>query len=456
MQRRFLPAVFALLFLVIWLLPMVTRAQRTRCFAETGYCIEGVILTYWEQNGGLPVFGYPTTELRVETNNDGWTGPTQWFERDRLEDHGAEGVLAGRLGAGLLELQGRAWRDFPQVSDAPSGCRYFAVTGHSLCEPFKSYWEQNGGLERFGYPITEPFYATLDDWSGTIQYFERRRMEHHTELAGTRYEVLLGLLGNEVRAYASGRPEQPSVPPAYPAPSASPIVTSTPLPSPILPTPEVSPSPVPPTPTVSPSPILPTPTVSPSPVSPSPVPPTPTAATADYPTPGTCLTAQEAELARLVNAYRNTTGLPDVPISKSLTHVAQAHVLDLHDNEPDSGTDNRGEACNMHSWSDQGEWSPVCYTSDHANAAGMWSKPREITGNIYTGNGYEISYGFSGQADPSGALDAWQNSPGHNGVIIEQDGWGPWQAMGVAVYEHHAVVWFGEEVDPQGTIAVCQ
>lgn len=440
MQRRFLLAVFALLFLAIWLLPMVTRAQRTRCFAETGYCIEGVILTYWEQNGGLPVFGYPTTELRVETNNDGWTGPTQWFERDRLEDHGAEGVLAGRLGAGLLELQGRSWRDFPQVSAAPSGCRYFPVTGHSLCEPFKSYWEQNGGLERFGYPITEPFSATLDDWSGTIQYFERRRMEHHTELAGTRYEVLLGLLGNEVRAYASGQPEQPSVPPAYPAPSASPVVTATPLPSPILPTPEVSPSPVPPTATVSPS----------------PVPPTPTAATADYPTPGTCLTAQEAELARLVNDYRNATGLPDVPVSKSLTHVAQAHVLDLHYHEPDSGTDDRGLACNMHSWSDQGEWSPVCYTSDHANAAGMWSKPREITGNIYTGNGYEISYGFSGQASPSGALDAWQDSPGHNGVIIEQDEWGPWQAMGVAVYEHHAVVWFGEEVDPQGTIAVCQ
>ncbi len=440
MQRRFLLAVFALLFLAIWLLPMVTRAQRTRCFAETGYCIEGVILTYWEQNGGLPVFGYPTTELRVETNNDGWTGPTQWFERDRLEDHGAEGVLAGRLGAGLLELQGRSWRDFPQVSAAPSGCRYFPVTGHSLCEPFQSYWEQNGGLERFGYPITEPFSATLDDWSGTIQYFERRRMEHHTELAGTRYEVLLGLLGNEVRAYASGRPEQPSVPPAYPAPSASPVVTATPLPSPILPTPEVSPSPVPPTATVSPS----------------PVPPTPTAATADYPTPGTCLTAQEAELARLVNDYRNATGLPDVTVSKSLTHVAQAHVLDLHYHEPDSGTDDRGLACNMHSWSDQGEWSPVCYTSDHANAAGMWSKPREITGDVYTGSGYEISYGFSGQASPSGALDAWQNSPGHNGVIIEQDEWGPWQAMGVAVYEHHAVVWFGEEVDPQGTIAVCQ
>ncbi len=441
MQRRFLLAIWALLLLSLWVLPHVTQAQRTRCFSETGYCIEGVILNYWEQNGGLPVFGYPTTELRVETNNDGWTGPTQWFERDRLEDHGAEGVLAGRLGAGLLELQGRSWRDFPQVSDALPGCRYFAMTRHSLCEPFRSYWEQNGGLERFGYPITEPFSATLDNWRGTIQYFERRRMEHHTELAGTQYEVLLGLLGNEVRAYESGTPVQPSVPPAYPAPSASPVATATATPSP---SPEMTSTP-------QPSPILPMPTLSPTPVA-----LTPTEAAAAQPVPGVCLTVQDAELARLVNDYRNATGLPDVPVSKSLTHVAQAHVLDLHNNEPDTGTDNRGFECNMHSWSDQGDWSPVCYTSDHANASGMWNKPREITGNVYTGNGYEIAYGSSEQADPSGALNAWQNSPSHNAVIIEQDAWGPWQAMGVAVYAHHAVVWFGDDADPQGTITACE
>jgi hypothetical protein len=170
----------------------------TRCFDETGYCVSGPILDYWERNGGLPVFGYPIGDLAIETN-EGWTGPTQWFQRDRLEDHGSVGVLAGRLGADLLERQGRPWESFPQVTSAPQGCHYFSETGHSLCGVFLRYWEQSGGLERFGYPIAEPFEETLPGWSGRVQYFERRRMEHHADLAGTKYEVLLGLLGREVR-----------------------------------------------------------------------------------------------------------------------------------------------------------------------------------------------------------------------------------------------------------------
>jgi hypothetical protein len=184
---------------------------RERCFVETGRCISGAILAYWERNGGLPVFGYPTTDLAVDTVYDpesgrSWTGPVQWFERDRLEDHGAEGqgVLAGRLGAQALYNEARPWPTWPQVDGAAPGCRYFAATRHSLCEPFLGYWERGGGLERFGYPVTEPFTATVDAWSGTAQYFERRRMEHHRELPGA--PVLLGLLGNEVRGLASAAP----------------------------------------------------------------------------------------------------------------------------------------------------------------------------------------------------------------------------------------------------------
>lgn len=208
MRRMFILLVLALLPLATLAFPPATTAQgRTRCFDETGYCVSDPILSYWERNGGLAVFGYPITELRTETVEGTWTGPVQWFERDRLEDHGAEGVLAGRLGAKILELQGRPWTTFPQVDSAPRGCRYFPETGHSVCQPFASYWELNGGLARFGYPITEAFYETRGDWTGTVQYFERRVMEHHLENSGTQYEVLLGLLGNEVLNY--GQPPQP-------------------------------------------------------------------------------------------------------------------------------------------------------------------------------------------------------------------------------------------------------
>src|SRR6266545_4641516 len=139
-------------------LPAATAARRERCFPETGQCISGAIRAYWERNGGLPVFGYPITAVFRDQVEGTWNGPVQWFERDRLEDHSADaqGVLAGRLGAWMLELQDRPWQDLPRVDQAPAGCRYFAVTGHSLCGAFLRAWEMNGGLQRFGYPLTEP------------------------------------------------------------------------------------------------------------------------------------------------------------------------------------------------------------------------------------------------------------------------------------------------------------
>jgi hypothetical protein len=172
-----------------------------RCFPETGYCISGTIRSYWERNGGLAVFGFPTSPLQTETVET-WTGPVQWFERDRLEDHSNQGigVLAGRLGADLLEAEGRAWSYGSQTPQA--GCRFFEQTGYNLCGRFLQYWEQNGGLERFGYPITEAKPDSLNPTMGELelQYFERRRMELHPSNQAP-YDVLLGLLGNEIRGH---------------------------------------------------------------------------------------------------------------------------------------------------------------------------------------------------------------------------------------------------------------
>jgi spore germination protein YaaH len=74
---------------------------------------------------------------------------------------------------------------------------YFPETGHSLAYGFLKYWNENGGLERFGYPKTEEFteYDAMVDASYTVQYFERGRFEYHPEYAGTEFEVLLGHIG---------------------------------------------------------------------------------------------------------------------------------------------------------------------------------------------------------------------------------------------------------------------
>lgn len=187
--------------------PAPTSAQTSeRCFAETGFCISGAIRQYWERNGGLPVFGYPITPLRNETV-ESWTGPVQWFERDRLEDHSAEGqgVLAGRLGAERLVQLGRPWK-FGSEPLKP-GCRFFPETGYNLCGEFRNYWERNGGLARFGFPITPEINETIQGGSYLVQYFERRRMELHPQNRPP-FNVLLGLLGSEVLTSRTP-PQQP-------------------------------------------------------------------------------------------------------------------------------------------------------------------------------------------------------------------------------------------------------
>jgi hypothetical protein len=56
---------------------------------------------------------------------------------------------------------------------------YFPETGHYIYPPFQSYWKRFGGLEVFGYPITEK----RKEGDLTVQYFERARFEDHPENA---------------------------------------------------------------------------------------------------------------------------------------------------------------------------------------------------------------------------------------------------------------------------------
>jgi uncharacterized protein YkwD len=41
------------------------------------------------------------------------------------------------------------------------------------------------------------------------------------------------------------------------------------------------------------------------------------------------LSDEESKLYNIIMQYRNEKGLPDIPLSKSLTFVAQTHVQDL-------------------------------------------------------------------------------------------------------------------------------
>ncbi|NTU78714.1 MAG: hypothetical protein HGA45_04825 [Chloroflexales bacterium] len=183
-------------------------------FPETGHQVCGRILSYWRENGGLPVFGYPIGPQQAVTI-EGKPYQAQEFERNRLELHPENGrpydVLLGRLGAEVLGRQGRDWQQFGKLGGAPDGCLFFAETGHSLCEPFLSYFRGHGlefdgqpgyslaeSIALFGLPLSEPQGENIQGNPYTAQWFERARFEWHPENQDP-YRVLLGLLGVEMR-----------------------------------------------------------------------------------------------------------------------------------------------------------------------------------------------------------------------------------------------------------------
>ena len=151
---RLLALIMMLLMLGAALPARPANAEEQRCFAETGFCISGRFRAFWEQNGGLPVFGYPIGPAQMEANReDGQTYLTQWFERNRFElqrqNTAPFDVLLGRLGDDRLRQQGRDWSMAPRERGPKPGCLWFEQTGHNVCDQaaglgFKSYWEQHG------------------------------------------------------------------------------------------------------------------------------------------------------------------------------------------------------------------------------------------------------------------------------------------------------------------------
>jgi hypothetical protein len=173
-----------------------------RCFAQVPYCLRGVFARYWDAHGGLDQFGYPVTPEVLEQQGDK-TYVVQYTERARLEYHPENSppydVLLGLLGNTLVE---------PRLNEAPFQAKpaapqptiqWFKETGHNVGPPFLAYWNAQGGLPVFGLPRSEAFDEknAADGKTYRVQYFERNRLEYHPEYQGTRFEMLLGLLGIE-------------------------------------------------------------------------------------------------------------------------------------------------------------------------------------------------------------------------------------------------------------------
>jgi hypothetical protein len=138
--------------------------ETARYFADTGYFVREPFKTFWETHRGAELFGNPVGPEAI--NQHGIT--VQYFERARLE-------LAqdGSVGLGLLGREALRQQPSPVPNPGDPNIRYFAETGHTISGKFREFWEQNGGVEILGYPISEQ----MDEDGTRVQYFERVRLE---------------------------------------------------------------------------------------------------------------------------------------------------------------------------------------------------------------------------------------------------------------------------------------
>ncbi|HEX5504785.1 MAG TPA: kelch repeat-containing protein [Thermomicrobiales bacterium] len=172
------------------------------CFPETGQCIRGPFLAYWQAHGGLAANGYPLTDEFDQALDDGRTYTVQYFERVRLEYHPENpppyDIELGQFGRRIL--QDRTGQGIAPPAQPKDGDAYFQATGHNVAPDFFQYWQANGGLAQFGYPLTEEFQEQYDDGKVyTVQYFERARFERHPENAAP-WQIELGQFGRQILA----------------------------------------------------------------------------------------------------------------------------------------------------------------------------------------------------------------------------------------------------------------
>jgi hypothetical protein len=160
-------------------------AAAIRFFPETGHTLGGNFRDFFETHGSLDAFGFPRTEPVME---GGFL--VQYFQRARMEWHPDVSQVELTL-LGSMLTQGRTFATVPATASTQD-LQYFPQTGHTVHHAFLQYFNARGGLDLFGYPISE---ETVED-GFRVQYFQRARLEWHPELPPA-YSVSLTLLGDQ-------------------------------------------------------------------------------------------------------------------------------------------------------------------------------------------------------------------------------------------------------------------
>ena len=205
-------------------------------FPETQHNAMNSFYETWRRTpNALFVLGYPISEPFIEESfsEPGTFYRVQYFERGILEEHpenaGTQYYILGRLMGNKL-ISGRENEEGFRAVGNPGDGTWDNQTSHTLRNepaPFRSFYQNNGGLSVFGRPKSEQF-QELNQATGEtywVQYFERQRMEWHPNEQDPKFRILLGLLGNEYRdanqqgnnAFAPTGAATPATPPSSPS-----------------------------------------------------------------------------------------------------------------------------------------------------------------------------------------------------------------------------------------------
>ncbi|MDQ3929344.1 MAG: hypothetical protein M3328_09375 [Chloroflexota bacterium] len=119
----------------------------------------------------------------------------------------------------MFELSEPWFQALPPSAPTLPGAGYcFQESSYCIRGVFARYWQTNGGLRQFGFPITPEVVERLGDRTYIVQYTERARFEYHLENKAPN-DVLLGLLGNVLVEPRLGedafKPAQPNNSPGY-------------------------------------------------------------------------------------------------------------------------------------------------------------------------------------------------------------------------------------------------
>jgi hypothetical protein len=163
---------------------------------ESGHYLQGDFKDVWFRTdiNGLSIYGYPLTEQFTEYDPRSKSDKiVQYFERVKFEQASPKDLVRTAL-IGYDAIEGRFFPPgrFAVTTDDQT---FFDQTKHLLKGAFYDFWYKNGGLQRFGYPITEEFTEKNAEGKDTVyQYFERAKFAFDPETKN----VTISLLGLEV------------------------------------------------------------------------------------------------------------------------------------------------------------------------------------------------------------------------------------------------------------------